>query len=596
MSLSPLDLAIIVAFFVVTLGIGIAAGRRSGKSPEEFFLSGRNMPWWLLGISMVATTFATDTPNFVAQVVRTDGVSGNWIWWAFLFSSILTVFVFARLWRRSGVMTDIEFYEIRYAGRSAAFLRGFRAVYLGLIFNVLVMGNVCLAAVKFGEIVLGIDGWLMLVVSGTVIVLYSAIGGLRGIILTDLFQFGFAMVGSILACYLVLRHDSVGGLDAVLANPNVATQLSIFPDFSEPAQWMPLLLVPLAVQWWGSYYPGMEPGGGGYVVQRMLAAKNEKHAVGAALFFNFAHYALRPWPWILIALASLVVFPTTDSLAAAFPKLDPDSLSHDSAYPAMLTLLPAGVLGLVVASLLAAFLSTMSTQVNLGSSYFVNDFYRRFIHPSATARHLVVVGRISTIVMVAMACGLGLVLKDAKQAFELMLLIGAGTGGIYIMRWFWWRISATTEIVAMISALVVASTFTFFIDWQPQAPAEQAFKVALPVLLTTALWVACAFFGPQTDRAVLRAFYRRIRPAGPGWRAIRAEVMQQDPTTCAPDPLPISLAATLIATCAIYTTLIAIGLWIYGQTIAASLLTAIAAACALALIPMWKRIFSPATR
>ena len=384
MILSTLDWAIVGAYFAMSLAVGIWASRQAGEDTQSFFLAGRNMPWWLLGVSMVATTFSTDTPNLVTDLVRQNGVSGNWGWWAFLLTGMLTVFVYANLWRRSGVLTDIEFYELRYSGKAAAFLRGFRALYLGLVFNVLVMGAVSLAAVKFGEIVLGMPGWMTLTLACSITLAYSTLGGLKAVIITDFVQFTLAMIGSVWAMVYILGLPEIGGLSNLIAHANVTEKLPLVPDLSDPDVWVPVLMVPLAVQWWASYYPGAEPGGGGYIAQRMFSAKDESNAVGATFLFNVAHYALRPWPWILIALASLIVFPELSDLREAFPNLPEDKLGHDVAYPAMLTLLPSGLLGLVAASLIAAFMSTMSTQLNLGASYLVNDFYHRFIKPAAT--------------------------------------------------------------------------------------------------------------------------------------------------------------------------------------------------------------------
>ena len=393
MTLTTLDWTIVFAYFTLSLAVGIWASKQAGKDTKSFFLAGRNMPWWLLGVSMVATTFSTDTPNLVTDLVRQNGVSGNWVWWAFLLTGMLTVFVYAKLWHRSGVLTDIEFYELRYSGKAAAFLRGFRALYLGLVFNVLVMGAVSLAAVKFGEIVLGWPGWLTLTLACSITLAYSTLGGLKAIIITDFVQFSLAMIGSIWAMIYILGLEQIGGLSNLIAHANVVDKLALIPDLSDPDIWIPILLVPLAVQWWASYYPGSEPGGGGYIAQRMFSAKDAKNAVSATLFFNVAHYALRPWPWILIALSSLIVFPELSDIKAAFPNLPADKMGHDVAYPAMLTLLPSGLLGLVAASLIAAFMSTMSTQLNLGASYLVNDFYHRFIKQDSSEKHLVNVGR-----------------------------------------------------------------------------------------------------------------------------------------------------------------------------------------------------------
>ena len=428
MILSTLDWVIVALYFMIVLFVGLSLSRKAGKSVTDFFLSGRNMPWWLLGVSMVATTFSADTPNLVTDLVRQNGVAGNWVWWAFLLTGMLTVFVFAKLWRRSMVLTDVEFYELRYSGPEAAFLRGFRAVYVGLIFNVLVMGAVSLAAIKFGEVVLGMPGWLTLLIAGSITLLYSTLGGLKAVIVTDFVQFILAMIGSVWACIYLLNLEEVGGLSNLLTHANISDKLSFLPTFTDKDVWIPVLLVPLAVQWWASYYPGSEPGGGGYIAQRMFSAKDEKNAIGATLLYNIAHYALRPWPWILIALASLIVFPELSDLKEAFPNLSEDKLGHDVAYPAMLTLLPTGLLGLVAASLIAAFMSTMSTQLNLGASYLVNDVYKRFFDPNASDKELVKMGRIFTVLSAILGLSLGLVLTDAGQAFTILLLLGAGTG------------------------------------------------------------------------------------------------------------------------------------------------------------------------
>ena len=379
MILTRIDVTLIGCYFALTLAIGIWSARRAGRNAGEFFLSGRSMPWWLLGVSMVATTFSTDTPNLVADITRRDGVAGNWVWWAFLLTGMLTVFVYAALWRRSGVVTDLEFYELRYSGKPAAFLRGFRAVYLGFFFNVMVMAAVTLAAIKIGSVLFGLSPLVTVAIAGTVTVAFSAAGGLRSVILTDLLLFGVAMTGSAVAAWVAVNHADVGGLRALMTHPGVVGKLDLVPDLASAETLVPLFIMPLAVQWWAAWYPGSEPGGGGYIAQRMLAAKNEHHAIGATLFFNAAHYALRPWPWILVALASLVVYPDLEALSRAFPNVDPAVMGHDLAYPAMLTLLPAGWLGLVVGSLAAAYMSTISTHLNWGASYLTHDLYRRFI-------------------------------------------------------------------------------------------------------------------------------------------------------------------------------------------------------------------------
>ena len=554
MSLSNLDWFIIGAYFILSLGIGIWSSKKAGENRQSFFLAGRNMPWWLLGISMVATTFSTDTPNLVTDLVRQNGVSGNWSWWAFLLTGMLTVFVYAKLWHRSGVLTDIEFYELRYSGKAAAFLRGFRALYLGLIFNVLVMGTVSLAAIKFGEIVLGWPGWMTLSIACSITLIYSTLGGLKAVIITDFVQFILAMLGSVWAMIFILDLPEIGGIANLISHANVVDKISLFPDFSDKNVWIPVLLVPLAVQWWASYYPGAEPGGGGYIAQRMFSAKDENNAVGATFLFNIAHYALRPWPWILIALSSLIIFPELTDIEKAFPNLPADKLGHDVAYPAMLSLLPSGLLGLVAASLIAAFMSTMSTQLNLGASYLVNDFYYRFINNKATEKQLVKSGRLFTVLSIVMGGGLGLLLTSAGQAFTLLLMIGAGTGLIYILRWFWWRINAYTEIVAMISSLIIAVYFNFF-----DSNFEEWEKIIIGALLTTIVWVIATFITPPDDEKTLVDFVKKVNPGGPGWSKYTLndskEIWQ----------LPKGILLMFLGCSTVYSVLLGVGQLIYGN-------------------------------
>ena len=592
MNLSPIDWIIILCFFLVSLVIGIIVSKRAGQSASDFFLSGRNMPWWLLGVSMVATTFSADTPNLVTNLIRDQGVSGNWGWWAFLLTGMLTVFVYAKLWRRSEVMTDIEFYELRYSGKAAAFLRGFRALYLGLIFNVLVMGTVSLAAVKFGEVILDLKGWQTLLIAGSITLAYSALGGLKAVIITDLIQFFMAMIGSIWACIYIVNLDQVGGLSNLLSSSLVIEKMSILPDFSNPSVWVPVLLVPLAVQWWASFYPGSEPGGGGYIAQRMLSAKDERNAMGATLLFNVAHYAIRPWPWILIALASLVVFPELSDLKSAFPNLSDDKLGHDVAYPAMLTFLPTGLLGLVAASLIAAYMSTMSTQLNLGASYLVNDFYKRFIKPEATEKQLVWAGRWFTVISMVLGTWLGLVLTDAGQAFNLLLLLGAGTGLIYILRWFWWRINAYTEIIAMISSMLIAGYLTFVHDSTGLLPMAAWLKTVTGAVLTTIVWILATYFTPQTDNETLRNFYSRIKPAGPGWNKVIEHAAKDGVTISVDktDSLPMQILGMVVGCIAVYAALFAVGHWVYGNTTLAIILTLTTVISGVLLFKIWERV------
>ncbi len=516
MQLNSLDWSIILFFFGISLAIGLLVARRSGKSYKEFFLSGQGMPWWLLGISMVATTFSADTPNLVTDIVRKNGVSGNWVWWAFLLTGMLTVFVYAKLWRRSGVFTDLEFYELRYSGIEAAILRGFRAIYLGVFFNVAIMATVCLAAIKIAGVLLGLDPITTVLIASLITVIYTSLGGLRGVILTDFFQFIIAMVGVIWAAVIIIQLPEIGGLSNLLAHENVQGKVDFLPDFNDPALLVPLFLIPIAVQWWSVWYPGAEPGGGGYIVQRMLSAKDEANAVGATLFFNLAHYALRPWPWLLIALASLIVFPDLESLAQAFPSIDPSVINDDLAFSAMLTFLPNGLLGLVVASLIAAFMSTISTHLNWGSSYIVNDFYLRFLRPEAGQQELVNVGRISTVLLMALSALFALYLENALQAFNILLQIGAGTGLIFILRWFWWRINAYSEIAGMAVSFGVALYFEFGF----MGELADHWKLLVGVGFTTLGWLVATWVTPPTDYATLVRFFNLVQPHRMGWQAL----------------------------------------------------------------------------
>ena len=586
MQLTVLDWVIIGLIMVVILGIGMWAGRKGNTDADDFFLGGRKMPWWLLGTSMVATTFSADTPNLVTDLVRQQGVSGNWAWWAFLLTGMVTVFVYARLWRRSGVLTDIAFYELRYGGKAGAYLRGFRALYLGLVFNVLVMATVSLAAIKLGSILLGWPGWLTLLVTCSITLLFSVYGGLKAILWTDLFQFFLAMGGAVAASVYVLGLPEVGGIQGLMTHPNVMGKLSVWPDFDDPAVWVPVLLVPLAVQWWASYYPGAEPGGGGYIAQRMFSAKSEDDAVGATLLFNAAHYALRPWPWILVALASLIVFPDLDAIAAAFPQLAADKVGHDVAYPAMLSLLPAGLLGWVAASLLAAFISTMSTQVNLGASYLVHDGWVRFFRPDATEAQKVTAGRWASLLSLLAGALLSLSLTSAAQAFNLLLLLGAGTGGLFILRWFWWRISASTEIVAMAISLAVAVYFTWVHDALAAEPAALVpalapwAKLVAGSLMTTAGWVLAAYFLPPESEDVLQRFVDKVQPGGPGWKRFPSQGV-------APVwNVPRSLLQAFLGCLAVYGTLLGAGAVLFGDTYTAAWMLGVTAVSVLGILKL----------
>ena len=577
MTLSQLDWAVIGFYFLVSLIIGILGAKKAGKDARSFFLAGGKMPWWLLGFSMVATTFSTDTPNLVTDLVRQKGVSGNWVWWSFLLTGMLTVFIYAKLWHRSGVLTDVEFYEIRYGGKPAAFLRAFRAIYLGLIFNVLVMGSVSLAAIKFGEIILGWPGWLTLSIACSITLMYSTLGGLRAIIITDFFQFILAMIGSVWGCIYILNLENIGGIKNLIQHPKVVDKISMLPDFSSPDIWVPILFIPLAIQWWASYYPGSEPGGGGYIAQRMLSAKDETNAIGAALLFNIAHYAIRPWPWILIALSSLIIFPELSDIRYKFPELSENKIGHDIAYPAMLTLLPSGLLGLVAASLIAAFMSTMSTQVNLGASYLVNDFYHRFVDQEATQKKLVFIGRIFTIFSILLGALTGLMLTNAEQAFSLLLLLGSGTGLIYILRWFWWRISAYTEIIAMVSSLIIASYLNFFNDkmlgWE---------KIVIGAFVTTSIWISTTFFAPTETKETLENFVKKINPGGPGWGKYSDSGNENKWS------LPNSILLMFLGTILVFSVLLGVGNIIYSELLTGMILFFIGALSVFGIFRLWK--------
>jgi SSS family solute:Na+ symporter len=590
MNLTTLDWSIVFAFFLLSLAIGLWASRTSGKSYTEFFLSGRHMPWWLLGVSMVATTFSADTPNLVTDIVRKNGVAGNWAWWAFLLTGMLTVFVYAKLWRRSGILTDLEFYELRYSGRAAAFLRGFRAIYLGVFFNVVIMASVTLAAIKIGGALLGINPIQTVLIASVVTVIYTSLGGLRGVILTDFFQFIMAMVGVIWAAILIVNMPEVGGLDQLLAHEAVRERLRFVPDLNDWDTLVPLFLIPLAVQWWSVWYPGAEPGGGGYVVQRMLSAKNETHAVGATLFFNIAHYALRPWPWILIALASLVVFPNHEALSAAFPNLSAGVINDDLAFPAMLSLLPAGLLGVVAASLIAAFMSTISTHLNWGSSYIVNDFYKRFIQPDASEAQLVALGRISTVALMILAALLALALSNALQAFNIILQIGAGTGLIFILRWFWWRINAWTEIAAMIVSFIVALVFEIgFPD------TANHLKLLTGIGITTSAWLLVTFLTEPTEQGVALRFFQLIRPHAHGWRPVVERAVQDGELNMEdvkPGKLPLELLCMLAGVVMVYSALFAAGFFIYGDPAKGGFGAIITTAAGVFLWRTWSKVLS----
>lgn len=607
MALQMIDWAIVAAFFAVILLVGLLVSRRARSSTAEYFLGGRSMPWWLLGVSMVATTFSTDTPNLVTDIVRTNGVSGNWLWWAFLLTGMLTVFVYAKLWRRSSVMTDVQFYEIRYSGRPAAFLRAFRAIYLGVFFNVMIMGAVSLAAVKIGGVLLNFPPWKTILIAMFVTVIYCGLGGIRSVLITDFILFSFAMFGAITAAVVACRLPEVGGLSGLFNHPNVADKLNLIPVIRTDQgltfldTFVPVMLIPIAVQWWSVWYPGAEPGGGGYLVQRMLSAKNEKNAMGATLLFNACHYAVRPWPWILVALASLIVFPDLASIKETFPHVSDNILKDDIAYPAMLTFLKPGFMGVVVASLIAAYMSTMASHLNWGSSYIVNDFYKRFVAPDASERKLVVVGISSTVILMVLAGLIALVLQNALQAFHILLQIGAGTGLIFILRWFWWRINAWTEITGMVVSFIVAVVLELVYPWlgsilpgSIELPVLPSYvKLIIGVSITTASWLIATLLTRPADDKTLRAFYRLVRPGGNGWHTVLAKAAQDgDPIvqTATQGDLPRGILCMVVGCIAVYSTVFAAGYFLYAEMRYGAVFAAIAAAAVIFLASIWGKL------
>lgn len=593
MYLALVDWLIIALYLLFSLAVGFWVMNRAGESADEFFAAGKNMPWWLLGISMVATTFSTEVPNLVTDIVRQQGVAGNWSWWAFLLTGMLTVFVYANLWRRSGILTDVEFYELRYSGKSAAFLRGFRAVYLGLIFNVLIMASVSLAAIKMGTVLLGITPFQTILIAGTITVIYSALGGLRGVLITDFFQFFLSMIGGIAAAWFALKHPAVGTISDLFSHETVKPLMGLFPDFSDTSQLWTILIIPLAVQWWSVYYPGAEPGGGGYVAQRMFAAKNEDHSIGAVFLFNALHYALRPWPWIIVALCSVVVFPDLDSIREAFPHAA-DMVGHDMGYPAMLSFLPAGWMGLVVAALIAAYMSTISTHLNWGSSYLVNDLYKRFLKPEASEQQQVTVGRISTAVLMLIAGWLALQMQSALDNFQIILQIGAGTGLLFILRWFWWRINAWSEVTGMVVSFLMALYFRFSHASTGLPTLNGTQELLIGILVTTTAWLIVTWLTSPTDEDKLISFCQLIRPGGPGWETIhrRADERGIRRTDVEDEAwrVPQGIWCMLLGCVFVYGILFATGYWIYGYLIPAIGTTIVSLISGWVLIGAWRKL------
>jgi Na+/proline symporter len=576
MQLASIDWVVIAICLAAAFAPAVFFARRASKGTAEFFASGRSAPWWLIGTSMVATTFSTDTPNLVTDFVRTNGVSQNWEWWAFLLTGMMTVFFYARMWRRSGVLTDLEFYELRYSGRSAAFVRGFRAVYLGLFFNCAIMASVTLAAVKIANVMLGWSRLQTVIICGVICVVFSAMAGLWGVLASDMIQFAIAMVGVFAAAYVALSQPEVGGLAGLVAKVDPST-LRLLPDFSNWGLTLSVLIIPLTIQWWSVWYPGAEPGGGSYIAQRMLAAKDEKNAMAATLWFNIAHYALRPWPWIIVALCSILVFPNLADIQTALPHVSDDLIGNDLAYPAMLTLLPAGLLGLLVASLLSAYVSTMSTHLNWGCSYLVHDLYRRFLRPDASEHHLVWLSRVMTAVLMVVSGATVFLLSTAGEAFHLLLSIGAGTGLIYLLRWFWWRINAWSEIAAMASSFTIA--LALFVARKTGLDLSSHAALVWSVALTTVVWVVVTFLTKPADTETLRRFYRKVRPAGRGW----AKVVGPEEADGPRDNLSLAFLGWVFGCTFVYSGLFGAGALLYGHPLQGTVCLIVTAGAGLGL-------------
>jgi len=573
MQLHTLDWVIASIAVLICFAPALFLGKRSGKSTAEFFASGRSVPWWLAGLSMVATTFSSDTPNLVANFVRTEGVAGNWRWWAFTLTGVSTVFFYARMWRRSGVLTDLEFYELRYSGKAAGAVRGFRSVYLGLLFNCVIMATVNLAACKIAAILFGFERWQTLLFVGLLNVVFATHSGLWGVLVIDMVQFFIKMSAVIAAAYFAVELPQVGGLHGLVTKlsqmhgPHGVNYLNMLPDFKN--NWdlaMAVFIIPITVQWWASWYPGAEPGGGSYIAQRMLASKSEKDALGSTLFFNLAHYILRPWPWILTGLASLIVYPELSDIQKAFPHLDPKLLGHDIAFPAMLRFLPAGWMGLMLGGLIAANSSTILTHLNWGASYLVHDFYRRFVKTGMPDKHYVKAGRIATVILFVASSALVFALDTAKDSFDVILQIGAGTGLLYLVRWFWWRVTAWCEIVAMASSFSVSILF-LILKKMGAAPGTYQ-ELLITIACTTVLWVATAYLGPRTDEAALVNFYQKVRPPGPGWTYVRS-IAGISPAMVEADReawnFPMSLLGWFTGCITIWSALFTVGNFLYGR-------------------------------
>ena len=568
MQLSLIDWLCLITYFLVSFGIACRLRLRAQRSLADFFVSGRGVPWWIAGTSMVATTFAVDTPLAVTGLTASFGIAGNWLWWSLLLSGMLTVFFFARLWRRAGVLTDVEFIELRYAGRPAAFLRGFRALYLGVLMNCLIMGWVNLAMAKVFQLTLGLSRLTAVLLCLALTAVYTTMAGLWGVLITDLLQFALMMSMTIALAYFAVA--AVGGLEALktkllaleAANAGGDSLLDFLP--AADSAWMPLtaFLVFIGVNWWASWYPGAEPGGGGYVAQRIFCARDEKHSLWATLWFNIAHYALRPWPWILVALASVVLYPDLADKEAGYVQVMVDHL-------------PASLRGLMLAAFLAAYMSTISTHLNWGASYVINDFYRRFLRPRATEQHHLRAAQVATILLMLLAGGVTYYLETIRGAWQIMLMVGAGTGAVYLLRWYWWRINAWSEISAMVAAFFTSLALH---HWQPFTGGEQllfAKNMLTTTAVCSAVWLAVTFLTRPEPADHLLNFFRRVRPAATGWRPVAAQAPEVRSTAAG----WANLRAWVLGWAMVYLALFAtgkllLGFWTLGLLLLAGAVTA----------------------
>ena len=510
-----IDYIVMAAFFAVLFLIpAISAMRSKSKGANEYFKSAGSMPWWLIGVSMVAATTSTNSANLFTEIVRRDGLSGNWAWWAFMLTGLLTVFVYSKLWVKSGATTDISFYELRYSGKPAAFLRAFRALYLGVIYNLVVTATVLLGAVKIGVILFGVSPAVILIVTGIISIVYTTLSGIRGTIYTDFFMFAVVMLGAVAVMYYSVNHPSVGGWSSLMSNPEVTSRLTFFPSLSNKEAFIAIFLIPVAVQWWNVWYSGSEPGGGGYIVQRMLTAKSAKHAVGGTLFFNVLNNAIRPWPWFIAAFASILIFPDLNSIREAFPNVDPSLVGDDMAYPALIKVMPNGWFGLVAASMMGALFSTIAAQLSMGANYVSNDIWKRFVNKDASDKEIIMVARVTSVILIILGSLMVPLFGSAKAGFDLMVQIGAGTGLIFLLRWFWMRINAWTEIVAMLVSFLCAVFFQFI--WPNISDVTFLFyeKLLWTILVTTVAWLAATLITKPENPEVIAKFKSLVRADG----------------------------------------------------------------------------------